>query len=137
MDTNTAATAAANAAISAEKAAVAAAVVGVNIDNIKVNIREIKDTLKEMTMQYVPRTDFLEHLKVDVDHENRLRVLEKIVVSAEEARNDLSDKDKSQDIQLKKLEEFMYTLIGKIWGIGIMAATAMSIIGILISHYWK
>lgn len=80
-DDNTSAIAAAvqaatAAALSAEKAAVQAAIVSVNIDNIKVNIKEIKDTLKDQAQTYVTRVDFIEHVKVDDDHEARIRSLE-------------------------------------------------------------
>lgn len=38
---------------------------------------------------------------------------------------------------IKILTEFKDTLTGKMWGIGVMAGTAVSIISIIVNHIWK
>lgn len=43
----------------------------------------------------------------------------------------------AQEITIKTLVEFKDTLIGKMWGIGVLAATISSIASLFISHYWK
>lgn len=55
------------------KEAVANAVMATNVEYIKNDIKEIKETLKGLSGQYVTNADFIEHLKVDADHENRIR----------------------------------------------------------------
>ena len=108
--------AAETAAMSAEKAAtvasaasVNAAVVNVNIEYIKKEVTEIKETLKMQAINYVSHVDFTNHLKADEDHEHRIRVL----------------------------EVFKETLIGKMWGIGVLVSLVGGIVSLLVSHFWK
>jgi len=61
-----------------------------------------------MSEQYIPRTEYLAHLKGEEDHETRIR----------------------------EGEQFRDTLIGKMWGVGIMAGAISGIVGIMVSHYW-
>lgn len=58
------------------------------------DIGEIKSSLNELKNSYVNRNDFDEHLKADEDHEVRIRAM----------------------------ETFQNTLMGKMWGIGIIAS---------------
>jgi hypothetical protein len=76
---NAAKEAAANAAIAAnvaKEAAISAAVVSTNIDYIKRDIAEIKENMKDVLGRFVTQQDFAEHIKVDVDHEERIRTIE-------------------------------------------------------------
>lgn len=66
-----AATAAATAASSVQSTAMSG-----DITRIKEDIKEIKETLKEIPNKMVSSADYAEHLKVDEDHERRLRLLE-------------------------------------------------------------
>lgn len=129
--------AAISAAQAAEKAAVAAAIVGVNIDNIKVNIKEIKDTLKEMSSLYLPKAEFIEHIKIDDDHEKRIREVERLSLESHKIHDVFWKTNTENAEKIDKIKEFQDTLTGKMWGVGVMASTIASIIVIIISHYWK
>lgn len=107
--TSAAIQAATTAAIASEKAAVQAAVTGTKIDSIEKSIIKIEVSVKEIAQGYVTHAELREHIKVDEDHENRIR----------------------------ELKAFQDTLSGKMWGIGMAAGALSSIIGIFISHFWK
>lgn len=70
----------------AQAAAIAAALIkttaestatALNIQYIQKDILEIKQTLKDMGLLYVRTGDFEEHAKIEVDHESRIRIIEK------------------------------------------------------------
>lgn len=71
-------TAATSAAIAAAKSAadVVSATMGKDISYIQKDISEMKMSLKEIAIGYVTVADFKDHLRIDTDHENRLRTLE-------------------------------------------------------------
>ncbi len=80
-----------------------------NNEERKVDMAEIKGRLKELVEQTPNRSEFEELKKEVVEH--------KTIISS--------------------LVEFKDTLIGKIWGIGIMAGIVVSLITLIVSHYWK
>ncbi len=49
----------------------------VHFSYLRRDIDEIKASLKILSVGFVSRTDFEEHLKADEDHESRIRSLEK------------------------------------------------------------
>lgn len=55
----------------------------VHLAYMRRDVDEIKNVLKGLVDGYVTRLDFDEHLKADVDHETRIRALEK---SADEVK---------------------------------------------------
>jgi len=52
------------------------ALMGKDITNIQVGIVAINQTLKEISGAYITTNDFAEHIKIDNDHEIRIRSLE-------------------------------------------------------------
>ncbi len=44
---------------------------------------------------------------------------------------------KDHEDRIRSQETFRETLNGKIWGIGLMVSTGVTIISLLVSHYWK
>lgn len=66
-------------------------------------------TLKNQGLVYVTQTEHAEVCKEQADHETRLRVT----------------------------ESFINTLMGKIWGIGILAGAVTGLLSIAITHFWK
>ncbi len=77
--------------------------------NIKGTISEIKVDLREIKSNFVTQTQH----KVLVDLIN------------------------DQEIRLRKVESYIDTLVGKIWGIGIIASLVMGGITLAVSHYYK
>ena len=88
---------------------IAVAVMSTNIEFIKKDINEIKGTLIKNTETFVKVDEFKDHKVADEDHEKRIR----------------------------NLELFKDTLLGKMWGIGVSAGSVMSLMGVLVNHFWK
>ena len=81
----------------------------IHLSYIRRDIDSINKTLDGLVSGYVSRVDFIDHLKDDADHESRIR----------------------------SLEEFHNTLLGKMWGIGILVGGLSSIISFMVNHYWR
>jgi hypothetical protein len=83
--------------------------VNITLSYIRRDITEISKKLDTMASGNVTRVDFEEHLKADADHEARIR----------------------------NLESFKETLIGKMWGVGILVSAGTTIVTIAINYFLK
>jgi len=83
--------------------------VGIHLSYLRKDMKEMKDTLSNITSNYVPITIFLE-LKSAVAH---------------------------LETENEKRKEFQDTLTGKIWGISMIAGLVVSILTIVVNHFWK
>ncbi len=83
--------------------------VNIHLSYIRKDIDSLSKKIDEISSSFVTNQEFQEHLKADEDHEARIRLL----------------------------QEFQDTLMGKIWGVGIVASLIMGAATIAINHYYK
>ena len=87
---------------------------------LKTDMKYIKDSIREINekldAKYVTFAQFDEHLKADRIHEDRLN---------------------KHDEEMVELKSFQDTLVGKMWGIGILAGLVIGIIEFAANHYLK
>lgn len=79
----------------------------VHLSYVRRDLESMNKKLDSLINTFVTEGDFKEHLKADADHEERIRVL----------------------------EEFHNTLIGKMWGVGMLAGLIVGIISFIANHY--
>lgn len=81
----------------------------IHLGYIRRDLDSMNKKLDGLSTSFVTTTEFNDHLKGYEDHEKRIRIL----------------------------EGFKDTLLGKLWGVGIMAGGVVAIISILVNHFWK
>ncbi len=95
-----------------------------DIDEMKGIQRDMNTKLDQLGTQYVERTEFLEHLKADADHEARIRAMENNKTIAEIQEQTAVMRD-----QIELLKKIVYGCISII-----LVAVISALIYLVIKH---
>lgn len=49
----------------------------------------------------------------------------------------LKENDKDKEIRLRSVEDFNSVLMGRMWGVGILVGIIISVLTLIINHFWK
>ena len=83
--------------------------VAIHLSYLRSDVTKLTKKLDELAHAYISAAEFAEHLEADKDHERRIR----------------------------KIEEFKDTLVGKMWGVGVLAGFIVGVFTLIVDHYWK
>ncbi len=107
--------------------------IGIHLSYLRRDTKSNSDELKKITA----KLDSMNTAFVTVqEYVHFKEFAEKGFATKEEIKPYFKQVDENAS-DIKKLTEFKDTLAGKMWGIGILAGALSSILGIIISHYWK